>query len=129
MTAFPKPTPRDKARKVLRRTSSQLRTNRERKRLSHEIQFSGGVAHSDWIRSKLCVLMASTPELSGCDGRTEAAHVTSRGAGGKWFDVVPLCSGHHRDQHAGRFQTGTLAFLRSAAKACVADHLRSIGAI
>lgn len=55
-----------------------------------------------WIRSLSCVLLWRTdPGRDGCCGRTEAAHVKSRGAGGADVgNVVPLCVRHHREQHA-----------------------------
>lgn len=34
-----------------------------------------------------------------CAGEIEPAHAKSRGAGGDRRHLVPLCSGHHREQH------------------------------
>ncbi|MCY0986000.1 hypothetical protein OV203_02590 [Nannocystis sp. ILAH1] len=48
------------------------------------------------VRDMPCLLAGR-----GCDGRVEAAHVRSRGAGGDRRELVPLCSGHHREQHCG----------------------------
>lgn len=52
--------------------------------------------HSDefvaWIHSLACC-------VPGCPGRSEAVHVRSRGAGGTWEDIVPMCNAHHRALH------------------------------
>ena len=53
--------------------------------------------HSDefvaWIHSMPCC-------VPGCDERQiEATHIRSRGAGGKWEDVVPMGAAHHRELH------------------------------
>ena len=44
-------------------------------------------------------LVRSLPCLV-CGGLAEPAHVTSRGAGGGRFDLVPLCRTHHDEQHS-----------------------------
>ena len=50
-----------------------------------------------WIR-KLACLLEHTDE---CSGRTEAAHVKGRAAGGNDVgNTVPLCFRHHFEQHA-----------------------------
>ncbi len=49
-----------------------------------------------WLRSQPCC-------IPGCQrsGRTHAAHVRSRGAGGADpNNLVPLCARHHAEQHA-----------------------------
>lgn len=51
------------------------------------------VAFVTWIKSLSC-------SVQGCRSRRiEAPHVSSRGAGGTYEDVVPLCSRHHRESH------------------------------
>jgi hypothetical protein len=57
-------------------------------------------AHLRWIRGHNCSCMGS----GGCDGKIEAAHVrsgTDGGMGVKPSDryAIPLCGGHHREQH------------------------------
>jgi hypothetical protein len=62
-----------------------------------------------WIRTLACCVAgreASSTRCWPCAGRVECAHVVSRGAGG--FDVantVPLCTRHHRQQHAMGIQS------------------------
>lgn len=50
--------------------------------------------YAEWVRGLWC-------QVPGCDdGRTEAAHVQSRGAGGgDRSNLVALCPRHHREQH------------------------------
>lgn len=49
----------------------------------------------EWIRGLPCLR-----NNSACGGAVEAAHVKSRGAGGKDVgNVVPLCHWHHQLQH------------------------------
>ena len=40
-----------------------------------------------------------------CRGPIQAAHVQSRGAGGTYKSVVPMCSVHHAEQHVFGIQT------------------------
>jgi hypothetical protein len=51
----------------------------------------GSKARVEMIRREPCAVCRSTP--------SENAHVRSRGAGGTWEDVIPLCPWHHREQH------------------------------
>jgi hypothetical protein len=72
--------------------------NAERAQRLFERQF-----HSDefvkWVQGHGC-------SIPGCDrGPVEAAHSVSRGAGGTWADVLPLCRSHHREQHDLGVQT------------------------
>jgi hypothetical protein len=47
------------------------------------------------VRAMPCLLLAA----GGCKGAVEAAHVKSRGAGGDRRSLIPLCMGHHNEQH------------------------------
>jgi hypothetical protein len=49
------------------------------------------------IQALGCLVCRQTP--------SEAAHVVSRGAGGTWSDLVPLCRDHHREQHTDGIRT------------------------
>ena len=122
---FPKPTPHTKDRKRLRHTSSQLRTNRERKRWLHETDFGGGIEHDAYVRAFGCMSTAHHV----CAGSIQAAHLTSRGAGGKWWDLIGLCDTAHRLQESGKLSEDAMAHLRSRARTLTANHLRAIGAI
>lgn len=51
-------------------------------------------AHLQWIRGHMCAVAG--PE---CQGRIEAHHEHSRGAGGADDSAVPLCAFHHRQRH------------------------------
>jgi hypothetical protein len=59
------------------------------------------------IRELPCLLAA----LGKCSGPVEAAHVQSRGAGGgDRGNLVPLCSGHHREKKFAQHHIGWPAF-------------------
>jgi 5-methylcytosine-specific restriction endonuclease McrA len=51
----------------------------------------GSVARVEWMQGLPCAACGARP--------SECAHVRSRGAGGDWRDVVPLCMTCHRLQH------------------------------
>jgi hypothetical protein len=61
--------------------------NARRKKARFESDF-GGEAYLAHIKSQPCA-------ICGVQGFSEAAHVRSRGAGGKASDLVPLCAAHH----------------------------------
>jgi len=111
----------------LRRTSTMPKTNTERKRWLHEIQFGGGIDHDHYVRERGCALLVLSPHH--CIGSIQAAHLSSRGAGGKWFDIVGLCDFAHRWLERGNASDETKASLRSMAKTLVDNHLRAIRAI
>lgn len=69
------------------------RSNRKRRARRYEENFG---ERADAVRAMPCLLDG----LGGCRGPTEPAHVKSRGAGGNRRHLVPLCSGHHAEQHA-----------------------------
>ena len=59
-----------------------------------------------WLRGRACMLA----EKGGCEGKIEAAHVDyapGKGMGLKVADryCIPLCSEHHRVQHAWGWNT------------------------
>lgn len=58
----------------------------------------------EWIRTLRCIAcLASRQEQTT---RTEATHVRSQGAGGyDRGDTVPLCSGHHVEEHTVGIKT------------------------
>lgn len=41
----------------------------------------------------------------GCAGPIQAAHVQSRGAGGTYESIVPMCSYHHNAQHSSGIES------------------------
>lgn len=52
-----------------------------------------------WIRGLPCAIGGDF--IGTCAGRTEAAHLKSRGAGGDdRNNVLNLCTAHHREQHS-----------------------------
>jgi hypothetical protein len=65
--------------------------------------------HMKWVRGHECLAAGKLgvgPLGTGigyheCEGRIEAHHVTSRGAGGGDEQVVPLCSLAHKNVHDG----------------------------
>lgn len=56
---------------------------------------------ADWIRAQNCAVCFAWP--------SEAAHVKSRGAGGKAEDLLPLCRRCHASQH----RVGVKTFART----------------
>lgn len=53
-----------------------------------------------YVRTLPCILRTIRVTGGPCEGITEAAHLKSRGAGGAdKFNVIPLCTKHHREQH------------------------------
>lgn len=75
----------------LRRRTRLAPVNRRRRAAAHARNFG---ERANLVRAMPCLLSGA-----GCKGQVEAAHVRSRGAGGDRRDLVPLCSGHHREQH------------------------------
>ena len=77
--------------------------NPARRSRLYAAQFTGpfpGYDHAEAIRAMPC------SACSAC-APSEPHHVKSRGAGGKWSDMVPLCSDCHRRVHQhgrGRFE-------------------------
>ncbi len=86
--------------------------------------------HADFVRQQPCA-------VPGCTRTVEAAHVTCRGMGGAnggWWDLVPLCSLHHREQEGclEEFQEAYEIDLRELAVDLVAQdlpRLRQLGVI
>lgn len=74
------------------------RSNPRRRRAAHARDFGERAAI---IRTMPCLAAAD----GRCLGRIEAAHARSRGAGGDRHHLVPLCTGHHREQHDHGVQT------------------------
>lgn len=68
------------------------RSNPRRRRKAHARDFG---KRAPVIRSMQCLAAAD----GRCSGRIEAAHARSRGAGGDRRSLIPLCTGHHREQH------------------------------
>jgi hypothetical protein len=61
-------------------------------------------AKAEWIRTLPCVFAVwhrppSTETRVLCEGRVQAMHTVSRGAGGKARHLVPACAGHHNECH------------------------------
>jgi hypothetical protein len=74
-----------KRSKPMRRTRIKP-SNTERKAKRFAANF-GSEARVRWVNSHECLCRGKHP---ACSGRTVNAHVTSRGAGGKAEDIVPL---------------------------------------
>ena len=64
--------------------------NRERKKREYARCY-GSKERVERIRALGCAVCGKAP--------SDNAHVRSRGAGGTWRDVVPLCPDHHSEQH------------------------------
>ena len=75
----------------MKRKAGVKRVNRDRMARRYTQAFG---PHAEYIRTLPCAVASEE-----CEGRTEAAHVRSRGAGGTAKDLVGLCHFHHRQQH------------------------------
>jgi len=73
--------------------------NRERKAQRRADEF-GSDARVLVINGMRCVCEGRHPACTG--GWSEPSHVTSRGAGGKAEDIVPMSTGCHEAWHRGR---------------------------
>ena len=78
---------------LLKRLAALPPVNPERKAKLFAKQFGEGGRYAAWIRSRPCAACGRRDTL-------QAHHVRSRGAGGTWSDLVPLCSEHHAFAHA-----------------------------
>lgn len=78
-----------RARSFLRRFTALRPWNRARRKRLYASQFG---AHADRIRAMPCA-------ICGKPGPSDPAHVRSRGAGGTWRDLVPLCRADHAELH------------------------------
>ncbi len=83
--------------KGLARTGRVNPVNTERKAKAFARNFGD---EADAVRAMPC-LCRGHGAFVRCSGDVVDAHVVSRGAGGGRFDVVPLCDGHHTEQHKG----------------------------
>ena len=119
--------------KPLRRKKRLAPTNKARRAKLHAKNFSGpfGMPHDEWIRRHGCVVIPLGFFGATWRGPVQAAHAKSRGAGGSWRDLVPLCAFHHAQQH----RIGTKAFekkwdidLAAEAARLVAAHQEEEGA-
>lgn len=81
----------------LRRRTWIRAVNPERRAARYADAYGG---RGDAVRARPCLCAGR-----GCWGPMEAAHVVSRGAGGGARDLVPLCRGHHREQHSRGVRT------------------------
>lgn len=68
------------------------RVNPRRRRARHRRDFG---ERAPVVRGMACLAASDR-----CAGPIEAAHARSRGAGGDRYQLVPLCSAHHREQHS-----------------------------
>jgi hypothetical protein len=106
-----------KASKPIRRTAHLRRVNPERvaKRLERDF---GTEAFRAWLRGLGC----SVPSCGSSD--IEIAHARSRGSGGDWTMVIPLCNGHHRLAHTIGQRTFERRFGFEMLDVAAAVHLR-----
>lgn len=95
-----------KTKTELRRGTPLKKSNPKRKKKAFEENFG---EKAEFIRKQSCVVFryGSLPDDLNrtddfdCEGKIEAMHTTSRGAGGKKEHLVPICQKHHREQHNG----------------------------
>lgn len=84
----------------------------------------------DYVRMLPCVICGSLERSQWC-GPTEAAHVKSKGAGGKdWDNLIPLGTHHHREQHVIGIKSFEFKYqvrLKSLARVMTAAYLKTRG--
>ena len=83
-------------RTPLKRKTPVRKVNAVRRAKMFQRNFDGGIGHSTWIRAHKCILCETMRVKQRTP--TQAAHVKSRGAGGDWRQLVPLCFAHHGEQ-------------------------------
>jgi hypothetical protein len=95
----PKPPKRVQvSRKTLKRRTRVKRFNK--KRQGHAFPKNVDESYRQWIRLLPCLLRGRTGCPVGDWGVIDAAHVKTRGSGGKdRANLVPLCHYHHMEQH------------------------------
>lgn len=85
--------------------SSLRRSNPARKRKLYKEQFGGPeypiVDYSEGIRRMPCCVCwpDGVPKGTVVMASSMPHHAKTRGAGGKWFHLVPLCISHHQEVH------------------------------
>jgi hypothetical protein len=92
--------PLDRSSELQRKT--RLRARNPERKAREFARCYGSEARVEAVRAMPCC-------VPGCVRRpSQNAHVRSKGAGGTWRDVVPLCAYHHAIQH----RMGILTFER-----------------
>jgi len=71
--------------------------NAKRKKELWKKQY-GTDSYVEALHKEGCSVSGCSP-TSGSRAKIECAHHPSRGAGGTWRDMAPLCNYHHRVQH------------------------------
>ena len=105
--------------KALRRGGRVNPVNRKRRGAAYDRNFG---AEAERVRAMPCLVTGTTP--------SEPAHVTSRGAGGGRFDLVPLSPAMHRQQHDVGIETFAACHgldLRSEADRITLEHPEPLG--
>ena len=118
-TALQRKTPLARGKYTLRRSKRVRAVNRERKSKRYARDFGDEAAR---VREMPCLITGTTP--------SEPAHVTSRGAGGGRFDLVPLSPAMHLQQHAvgiESFQACHGLDLRAEADCIALEHPEPLG--
>ena len=113
----------------LKRKTRVNPVNRERKAANRIKHYTGGIDYDTWIRRKRCVRCVALGRRQPT--RTVAAHVKSKGAGGTWEDLIPLCFSCHLHQHACGIETFEAEIgidLVAMAAALVVEHKQELAA-
>lgn len=113
-----------KQRAPIARSTKRIRPNKARKARLFVRNY-----HSDEYREWL---VSQYPcSVAGCPNRDViAAHAKSKGAGGDWRDLFPLCNAHHSEQHDLGIRTWRAKYAIEPdiiARCCVADWEQRMG--
>lgn len=92
-----KPLTSDRAKLAEWRKRSKPVKPKNAKRAAERLRKNFG-DRAELVRSMRCLVETDSPCPTPCQGRSVAAHVKSRGAGGDRRDLCRLCWGHHEEQ-------------------------------
>jgi hypothetical protein len=103
-----------KRKTPLKTTKPMAKSNAKRKK-ARFLKAFGSRERVLAIKAMPCLVCGALP--------SDNAHIKSRGAGGSFRDVVPLCRNHHQEHHAGpkALEAKYGLNLREAADALAAD--------
>lgn len=93
-----------KAKQWLEKATAPIKKFNAKRKAKRRAEEFGPPGFVEFVHSYGCVVARNegySMNSPSCSGPVEAAHVKSRGAGGKWKNnIVGLCKGHHFEQHA-----------------------------
>ena len=86
---------------------TRLKARNPKRRQALFVRHFHSTGYVTFVHQQDCVVQGRRAG-EACWGPIQAAHTHSRGAGGTYEDVVPICAKHHATQH----QVGIASFAR-----------------